>query len=162
MNRLKTETKTSIHIDSDTGTVTIKGTKDGVAQAKSEIDKVTSTTNSNNKKPRERPTHFLSLPIRSALFNQKVEDLNTYCQQSTHNIDPETLISTQNLHITLGVMGLLNRLDIDNAVKVLREECPDIVRKVMGDNNSLTIQLDRLKVMQPNPSNFTNVHTIRG
>lgn len=145
LNRLTTETNTKIHIHRETGTLTIRGAKENIALAKAAIDKVTGAS----KPKRERPTHFLSLPVHSDLFHQRVKELSGFCLQT--KIDPETLLSTQNLHITLGVMRLLNEDEVDKAVKILQEECSALISKIVKDD-TVTVKLDTLKIMQSNPS----------
>lgn len=144
LKRLRNETNTSIKIDHKTCIVTIIEKEDRIAQVQSEINDMDNKVKSKEK--RARPTHFLSIPVQSPLLDEKVNELKKFTA-----IDPKALITTQNLHITLGVMQFSNQIEIDRALKVLREECPPIIEGIMGDDE-LIVKLNEFKVMKSNPS----------
>ncbi|CAO3615053.1 unnamed protein product [Cunninghamella blakesleeana] len=100
---------------------------------------------------RQRPTHFLSIPIVSPTIKQAYTTLlNTPLFSS---LDPQTLISQENLHITLGVLCLKSSKEMDHAIQLLNHQCLSLIQSYQSSSNPLSIDLHQLKTMQPHPKN---------
>ncbi|KAG1447534.1 hypothetical protein G6F56_009231 [Rhizopus delemar] len=112
----------------------IRGEPDNVERAKMAIKYAI--------RPR-RPTHFLSLPIPSVSHSLEV----LYSKMDT--VDPSALVSPANFHITLGVLSLLDQVQVEQAVKYLKEHGPIIVDSVL--EKPLNIKLQNLAIMQSDP-----------
>lgn len=66
-------------------------------------------------------------------------------------MDPSILVSTLNLHITLGVYKLLNQEEIERAVRFLKEDCAQLVKDTLKDGKALNVHLRGLNIMQSDP-----------
>lgn len=114
----------------------IYGERENIEQAKIAIEKAL--------RQKQRPTHFLSLPIPSVhhqleAFYSKID-----------SVDPAAFILPANFHITLGVMSLVDQTEVERAVRYLKEEGSKVVNdKLKG--RPLDVKLERLGVMQSNP-----------
>ncbi|KAG0179229.1 activating signal cointegrator 1 complex subunit [Apophysomyces sp. BC1021] len=70
---------------------------------------------------------------------------------SCEGVDPSILVSPLNLHITIGVLKLLEPCDVEDAVDFLKAECPKVVNSVLK-NMPLSIDVQHLSVMQSDPA----------
>ncbi|KAI7871145.1 AKAP7 2'5' RNA ligase-like domain-containing protein [Spinellus fusiger] len=148
IKRLKIETGARIDITKGKDTIMIKGTQDNVDKAIQAIDAMVEEAYHQAK-----PTHFLSLSVASPLTARKLEEFHSSIVSTAQNrgIDPSLLVSSANLHITLGVFKLMSQSDIEQAVKYLKDEIPAVVARVLqGDH--LSVHLQGLRTMQPDPS----------
>lgn len=114
----------------------IYGERENIEQAKIAIEKAL--------RQKQRPTHFLSLPIPSVhhqleAFYSKID-----------SVDPSAFILPANFHITLGVMSLVDQTEVERAVRYLKEEGSKVVNDKLN-GRPLDVKLERLGVMQSNP-----------
>ncbi|KAG1050404.1 hypothetical protein G6F43_007316 [Rhizopus delemar] len=136
LKKLTEETGTRIHVERGTDQVMIYGERENIEQAKIAIEKAL--------RQKQKPTHFLSLPIPSVhhqleAFYSKID-----------SVDPAAFILPANFHITLGVMSLVDQTEVERAVRYLKEEGSKVVNdKLKG--RPLDVKLERLGVMQSNP-----------
>ncbi|KAG0188959.1 activating signal cointegrator 1 complex subunit [Apophysomyces sp. BC1034] len=153
LKQLKIETGARIDVSNGKDTVMIKGTQDKVDKAKETIDRLIKQAYDNS-----RPTHFLSLPIVSNFTTRKLEEFQSSILSSTFKcdgLDASIMVSSANLHITLGIFKLLSQSEIEKAIRFLKEECPKVVDDIL-QKKRLTIRLRHLATMQSNPAK-TNV-----
>ncbi|KAI8145530.1 kinase A anchor protein [Fennellomyces sp. T-0311] len=136
----------------------IKGTQDKVEKAIATIDQLVQEAYE-----KARPTHFLSLPIASTFATRKLEEFQSSILSSTFKSDglePSIMVSPANIHITLGVLKLLHKSDVDRAVRFLKEECPKVIRENMV-GRGLSVHLRNIAIMQSNPEKKkANAHVL--
>ncbi|KAG0189633.1 activating signal cointegrator 1 complex subunit [Apophysomyces sp. BC1034] len=78
---------------------------------------------------------------------------------SCEGVDPSILVSPLNLHITIGVLKLLEPCDVEDAVDFLKAECPKVVNSVLK-NMPLSIDVQHLSVMQSDPGKKIHITMI--
>ncbi|KAF8495772.1 AKAP7 2'5' RNA ligase-like domain-containing protein [Russula emetica] len=129
---------------------------------------------SNNKRSRQRPTHFLALPIghhpelRNAISSLTSSWLAH--EPPIEGLDPSIIVHPRRLHLTLGVMTLTSlpspnpnpnptansnseqeqQRDLASATALLDSLAPRL--RALLAQNPLRVPLDRLAIMQPDPA----------
>ncbi|KAI9280696.1 AKAP7 2'5' RNA ligase-like domain-containing protein [Sporodiniella umbellata] len=136
LKMLTKNTNTRIEIKRGIDQVMIQGEPEDIERAKLAIQRVL--------QPPKRPTHFLSLPI--SLTDFSLESLYS----KMNEVEQSAFVLPANFHITLGVMSLPTRLEIEQAVHFLNEQCLCIVNSVLQEPLSVTLQ--NLAVMQSDPA----------
>ncbi|ORE10599.1 hypothetical protein BCV72DRAFT_221361 [Rhizopus microsporus var. microsporus] len=142
LKQLTEETGTQIRVQRGKDQVMVSGPdKESIEKAKLAIDRTLQQA-----QQRMRPTHFLSIPITNV--KQQIE---AFYKKIDTMVNPDALVLPANFHITLGVMSLLDREEIDRAVKYFKEECSIVAHQVL-ENGPLSVRLQKLAIMQPNPA----------
>ena len=103
-------------------------------------------------------THFISIPINDDRVGRKVQDLQTRILSEFSNggsIRKEWMIPVAKLHLTLGVLRLLNQEQIEKAIKLLKSLKSEIY-DMLGAHPLLS-ELQELKTMQDNPEKALHV-----
>ncbi|CAO3591398.1 unnamed protein product [Absidia cylindrospora] len=129
--------------------VMIKGTQDKVDHAVKVID-----TFLQQAFERAKPTHFLSFPTTSTFATRKLDNFHKSILSSTFHapgLEPDMLIPSGKLHITLGIFKLLSQTDVEETVAFLKNDIPSVISDIMEQEQVLSIRLKRLAVMQENP-----------
>ncbi|ORE19683.1 hypothetical protein BCV71DRAFT_242693 [Rhizopus microsporus] len=106
----------------------------------------------------KRSLHGLLIGKKGSRLKQLTEETGTHIRVQRGKdqviidtmVNPDALVLPANFHITLGVMSLLDREEIDRAVKYFKEECSTVAHQVL-ENNPLSVRLQKLAIMQPNP-----------
>ncbi|KAG0170754.1 activating signal cointegrator 1 complex subunit [Apophysomyces sp. BC1015] len=145
INELRKMTGAQIVLLGHKDTVVIKGSLKAIDEAKHALDDLVKKAYNGF-----RPTHFLSLPICSPSIDDKVQTFQRSIL-SCEGVDPSILVSPLNLHITIGVLKLLEPCDVEDAVDFLKAECPKVVNSVLK-NMPLSIDVQHLSVMQSDPA----------
>ncbi|CEG81115.1 hypothetical protein RMATCC62417_15352 [Rhizopus microsporus] len=142
LKQLTEETGTHIRVQRGKDQVMVSGPdKESIEKAKLAIDRTLQQA-----QQRTRPTHFLSIPITNV--KQQIE---AFYRKIDTMVNPDALVLPANFHITLGVMSLLDQEEIDRAVKYFKEECSIVAHQVL-ENSLLSVRLQKLAIMQPNPA----------
>ncbi|RIA99241.1 AKAP7 2'5' RNA ligase-like domain-containing protein [Glomus cerebriforme] len=145
VKQIRAETKTKITTRSDENLVIISGTKDGVEMAKKRIEDIINS--SIFKLP---PTHFISLPLTATRLQSKVETFKSdVLKLNLQDVNKSIFINSLSLHITMGVLNLYRKEDIEGAVKLLKSLSTEI-NELIG-TRSLVSTLTGLAVMEDDP-----------
>lgn len=95
---------------------------------------------------RERPTHFLSIPIGSSEITSSLAKFQDLCGDK---IRPHKVQFPSKLHLTLGVLKLFSEQEIKQACEALKEFAPRIPYILCG--KPLRGSLKKLEIMNDDP-----------
>jgi activating signal cointegrator complex subunit 1 len=127
--RLEYETKTQIKVprQHEHGDIVITGgSQAGVRSAKTRIDVLMTTA-----RRRMTFTHFLSIPIGNDKIRANFDDFKTQVLQTCkgdRGVDETIFQNSYKLHLTLGVMVLLDDNEVEQARTVLAQCCNELNR----------------------------------
>ncbi|GAB6028446.1 activating signal cointegrator 1 complex subunit [Chamberlinius hualienensis] len=156
--RLESDTRTKITFpgrDAEGLTKIVGQTKSKVLSARFRIEILA-------KKAREkqRPTHFISIPLTSAEIKENFEKFKSEiletCDQASR-ISPILFQEPEKMHLTTGVLVLLNENERQRAVQVLNR-CGDIIKRNL-QGNRLLIEICGIACMNDDP---TEVNVLYG
>ncbi|CAG8490621.1 21386_t:CDS:2 [Dentiscutata erythropus] len=145
LNQIQRDSKTTITIQRGDDNVVIKGTKENVEKAKKRIENVVKWG-----VDRLQPTHFISLPLTDPLFQQKIADFQSdVISLAIPNIDKSIFIRPPSLHLTLGVLNLHMKEDIESAVRLLKSLSAEIYDLV--GTQSVVAKMLGIAIMENDP-----------
>lgn len=150
--RLETETRTQIRIPKpgQDGPIVIVGhDRKGVISAKTRIDLIV-----DGARQREPFSHFLSIPINSQQIQESFSEFKTDVLRECdgdRGIDNTIFQKLEKLHLTIGIMALMDDKEIQNVVKMLNDCKNDFIEPILK-GKPLTIQLRGLEYMNDDPS----------
>ena len=64
-----------------------------------------------------KPTHFISIPLKSKEFIQKVDEFIEFAS-STTNVDPMAFMGSSRMHLTLFVLSLDSQEKLETASEI--------------------------------------------
>jgi len=150
--RIESETRTQIKIPRqfEDGDVVISGSdKAGVRSARTRIDVLQTTAR------RRMPfTHFLSIPIGDECIRDKFEEFKTQVLQECRGdrgIDATIFQNCFKLHITLGILVLLDEDELQQAIDVL-EKCRQELFQSVLKNEPMMVHIHGLEYMNDDPN----------
>ncbi|KAF0524791.1 AKAP7 25 RNA ligase-like domain-containing protein [Gigaspora margarita] len=145
LNQIQRDSKTTITIKRGDDNVVIKGTKENTEKAKKRIENVVKWGID-----KLQPTHFISLPLTDLLLQQKVADFQSgIASLAIPNIDKTIFIRPNSLHLTMGVLNLHMKEDIEGAVQLLKSLSAEIYDLV--GTRSVVAKLLGIAIMENNP-----------
>ena len=95
---------------------------------------------------RERPTHFISIPVASDEITASLHKFQDLCGDIIH---PHKVQFPSKLHLTVGVLKLFSKSEVDQASDVLKEFTPRIPYILCG--KPLRGALKNLEIMNDEP-----------
>lgn len=151
--RIERDTKTDIKIPrhGQDGDVTILGgTEASVKAARRRINIIVMSS-----RMKQRSTHFISIPMNNSEIMQRFEEFKVSvlreCGQS-RGLEESIFIRAQKLHLTLGVMCLMDNTERLFASNLLTEAKDKIIRPLLEGHTPLKIRLKGLSYMNDDPS----------
>lgn len=151
--RLETETRTQIRIPKagQEGPIVINGhDKKGVISAKTRIDVIVDSA-----RQREPFTHFLSIPLNGSKMQDSFAEFKTDVLRECdgdRGIDSTIFQKPEKLHLTIGIMALMDERETQNAEQLLKECKEDFIEPILK-SAPLNIHLRGLEYMNDDPSN---------
>ncbi|XP_015114161.1 activating signal cointegrator 1 complex subunit 1 [Diachasma alloeum] len=153
--KLERETKTTIRVPlkNSTDLVTITGyTKGDVISCRQRIDLLIEF--SRRKIP---PTHFVSIPLKNDEIVQNYESFKdrilTDSEFKHSGVVEDMFISPSKLHLTVGMLLLLDEKEMKEAADVLNECVETIVKPIMKDlKEPLMVKIQGLDYMNDDPT----------
>ncbi|CAG4998640.1 unnamed protein product [Parnassius apollo] len=105
---------------------------------------------------KQKPTHFLSIPLNHSSIIERFENFkqNVLQECSTKGIDESLFIRSCKLHLTIGVMCLMDNEERLHASKLLSEAKENILMPVLKDYLPLKIRLKGLSYMNDDPKSI--------
>eukprot|EP00094_Tigriopus_californicus_P002894 TCALIF_02791-PA protein Name:"Similar to Ascc1 Activating signal cointegrator 1 complex subunit 1 (Mus musculus)" AED:0.18 eAED:0.18 QI:0/0.33/0.14/0.57/1/1/7/0/1037 len=150
--RLEMETNTKITIprQGQEGNVTVIGPeKRGVTRAWNRILIIAESSRS-----KQDFTHFISLPLThpelKASFVELKRDILRECSDA-RGIDESLFQAPEMLHLTIGVMALMDAQERQNAIDLL-EDCKETIYAPIYGNNPIDLEIKGLEIMNDDPS----------
>ncbi|XP_071160134.1 activating signal cointegrator 1 complex subunit 1-like [Mytilus edulis] len=149
--RLETETRTQIRIpkNGQDGPIVIQGhDRKGVISAKTRIDLIV-----DGARQREPFTHFLSIPINNAKMQESFAEFRTDVLRECdgdRGIDGSIFQKLQKLHLTIGILALMDDKEIHNAEELLNECKENLIEPILK-SEPLLIHLRGLEYMNDDP-----------
>ncbi|XP_053976357.1 activating signal cointegrator 1 complex subunit 1 [Hylaeus volcanicus] len=151
--RLQNETKTTIQIPGpgQDGDIKIIGyDHKGIITARHRINLIIEST-----RGRLNFTHFLSIPLNEdqiiMKFNTFKHDVMTF-ENTPRGVDEMLFQQPKKLHLTLGVLTLLDDIERDQAIKAL-DYCKDhIIKAKIKKHGQIHIRLQGTDIMNDDPS----------
>jgi len=102
-----------------------------------------------NARKRQKPTHFLCIPVVSDEITQNMAMLLDLCEDAA-DITPDMIQKTVKLHFTIGVLRLFSSNEVDDARTALAKFAPQIPYILHGQ--PLKGELKGLDIMNDDPS----------
>jgi activating signal cointegrator complex subunit 1 len=96
------------------------------------------------------PTHFISFPLKDPIVKQKVQALHTeILALNLPNVDNSIFLRPEKFHLTIGVLKLYTKSDVEGAVKLLKDLSSEIY-DLVGTRTTVA-KLTGLEIMEDNP-----------
>ncbi|XP_053614671.1 activating signal cointegrator 1 complex subunit 1 isoform X2 [Plodia interpunctella] len=162
-SRIERDTRTDIKIprQGQTGDITIFGSS--VANVKAARKRINTIVMSMRMK--QRSTHFISIPVNGQLvmknFEKFKEEVLKRCSMC-RGVEDSLFIKGSKLHVTVGVMCLMDNEERLHASKLFTEAKEKIVMPLVRDYLPLKIRLKGLSYMNDDPKEicvlYCNVH----
>ncbi|XP_013188828.2 activating signal cointegrator 1 complex subunit 1 isoform X1 [Amyelois transitella] len=151
-SRIEKETKTDIKIprQSQNGDITIFGSS--IANVKAARRRINMIVMSSRMK--QRATHFISIPVNGPAVMKNFEQFKEAVLKSCsmcRGIEESLFIKAHKLHITVGVMCLMDNEERVHASKLFTEAKDKIVMPIIRDYLPLKIRLKGLSYMNDDP-----------
>ncbi|CAG9784324.1 unnamed protein product [Diatraea saccharalis] len=151
-SRIERDTRTDIKIPKigQTGDITIFGSNvSNIKAARRRINIIVTSS-----RMKQRSTHFISLPMNNSDITRNFELFKETVLRdcSSKGLDESLFIRPQKLHLTLGVMCLMDNEERLLASKLLTEAKEKVVKPLLGNCPSLRIRLRGLSYMNDDPS----------
>lgn len=150
--RLETETRSQIRIpkNGQGGPIVIVGhDRKGVLSAKTRIDVI-----ADGARQREPFSHFLSIPVNDSEiqknFAEFKSDVLRECD-GDRGIDSTIFQKIEKLHLTIGIMALMDDKEIRNAETMMNECKEDLIEPILK-GEPLCIRFRGLEYMNDDPS----------
>uniref|UniRef100_A0A0K2UPE1 Activating signal cointegrator 1 complex subunit 1like [Megachile rotundata] n=2 Tax=Lepeophtheirus salmonis TaxID=72036 RepID=A0A0K2UPE1_LEPSM len=102
-------------------------------------------------------THFLSIPLNTQCIKETFIKFCNDVSLSESNLQSNIFQKPELLHLTIGVMALLSEKELKLAIQTLNECVKEIVKPIL-DNESLTISIGGLQIMNDDPSSTCVVY----
>ncbi|KAK0086430.1 hypothetical protein PV325_003207 [Microctonus aethiopoides] len=157
--KIETETNTSItvpKINSNHEEIEIVGrSRASVISCRRRIDLLIES--SRNK---IRFTHFISIPLNTEIIMHNFENFKSgilnYSQHELEGISDDIFVSSKKLHLTIGMLRLLNEKERHEAAEALSSCVKNIIQPIlMKIQNPITIKIQGLNYMNDDPSNIS-------
>ena len=103
---------------------------------------------------RERPSHFLSIPVKSEAISKNLAKFQEICEDKIH---PHKIQYPNKLHLTLGVLKLFSKNEVEKATQVLKEFAPKIPYILCG--RPLRGTLKNLEIMNDEPQSVSVLYS---
>ncbi|XP_031565011.1 activating signal cointegrator 1 complex subunit 1-like isoform X2 [Actinia tenebrosa] len=159
----KAETKKKIEMETDTrlfipsqgqaGDIVITGpSRSGVLSARRQVEVIAESS-----RQKCSFTHFLSFPLYFDELATKAEEFKESVLQKfsqTQGIHPSIFQKPCKLHLTIGMLVLLNQEEVDNAAQFLSSCYKDLIRECLHDK-PISIKLEGLEIMNDDPSSVS-------
>ncbi|CAK1603017.1 unnamed protein product [Parnassius mnemosyne] len=153
-SRIEKDTKTNIKIPKhgEVGDIAIFGPS--VLNVKAACRRINIIVMSARMK--QRPTHFLSIPLNDPSIIESFENFkqNVLQECSTKGIDESLFIRSCKLHLTIGVMCLMDNEERLHASKLLGEVKENILMPLLKDYLPLRLRLKGLSYMNDDPKSI--------
>ncbi|KAJ8726442.1 hypothetical protein PYW07_001140 [Mythimna separata] len=150
--RIERDTKTDIKIPKhgQEGDIVIFGpTAANVKAARRRINIIVMSS-----RMKQKSTHFISLPMNNPNIQKRFEEFQTSVLRDcpSRNLDQSLFIKPHKLHLTLGVMCLMDNEERLFASKLLTEAKEKVVMPILRGHLPLKIRLKGLSYMNDDPS----------
>ncbi|XP_075729367.1 activating signal cointegrator 1 complex subunit 1 isoform X1 [Rhipicephalus microplus] len=101
---------------------------------------------------REHFTHFVCFPLNNPKLANTLEEFKEIVEKSctARGLDKSLFVSKQKLHLTIGMLVLLDAKECSMAQGVL-EDCKDLVKKILEDE-PLMVRVHGLEIMNDDES----------
>ncbi|CAH2066972.1 unnamed protein product, partial [Iphiclides podalirius] len=153
-NRIERDTRTIIKIPrmGEAGNVTILGPS--ISNVKAACRRINIIVISSRKK--QRCTHFLSIPLNDPHIMKSFESFKQQVLQECNNrgVEEAIFIEQQKLHITIGVMCLMDQEERQQVSKLLCNAKDSILMPLLKDHLPLRIKIKGLSYMNDDPKNI--------
>ncbi|KPJ06475.1 Activating signal cointegrator 1 complex subunit 1 [Papilio machaon] len=156
-SRIERDTRTNIKIpkQGEAGDITILGPSvTNVKAARRRINIIIMSS-----RMKQTPTHFISIPLNDPIIMENFEKFKQIVLQEVKGVDESLFIKSQKLHITIGVMCLMDNEERLQASKLLSEAKDKIIMPLIQENLPLRIRLKGLSYMNDDPK---NIHVLYG
>ncbi|XP_041968306.1 activating signal cointegrator 1 complex subunit 1 [Aricia agestis] len=148
--RLQHETKTDIKIPrmGDNKDVTIYGpSASNVKAARRKINMIVMSS-----RLRQRPTHFISIPLNKTNIISNFETFKKDVLQDFKDMEDTLFIRSSKLHVTIGVMCLMDNEERTSASKLFTETKDKIIMPYIRDYLPLRVRVQGITNMNDDPS----------
>ncbi|KAJ2024740.1 activating signal cointegrator 1 complex subunit [Coemansia sp. S610] len=150
ISRIQAETKAQIRV-SHGDTIELEGSVGEVAAAKKRIQKVI------DEGTQTIPyTHFISLPIGDSDVQRRVGVFQSEIKEFLRGANSSTMCDPAKLHVTVGMLRLLDPGQVASAVELLKSLQPQ-VHDVLG-GRPLVIKLGHVAAMEDNPAKARTIY----
>ncbi|KAJ2252729.1 activating signal cointegrator 1 complex subunit [Coemansia sp. RSA 455] len=150
-NRIQEETKAQIKIPHG-DTIELEGSMSEVAAATKRIQKIVDDNTQNIPY-----THFISLPISDSDVHRRVSGFQNEIKEFLRGADSSSMCDPVKLHVTVGMLRLLNSEQVAGAVELLKSLQPQ-VHELLG-GRPLVIKLGQVAAMEANPARARTIYT---
>jgi activating signal cointegrator complex subunit 1 len=151
--RLENETGTQINVPrphENKDFVTVRYRKESsLSSIEVRVESIVSSA-----RKRERPTHFISIPVAS---NEITENLSKFQDLCGDNIHPHKVQFPSKLHLTIGVLKLFSQQEVQRACDVMQEFSPRIPYILCG--KPLRGALKNLEIMNDEPQSVNVLYS---
>ncbi|XP_032674206.1 activating signal cointegrator 1 complex subunit 1 isoform X2 [Odontomachus brunneus] len=154
LKKLEVETKTTINVpkkEKDGNIVITARDRKAVASARHRIDLLVETS-----RKKIRYTHFLSIPLNTKKiidkYNSFKNDILEKYDKATYNIDESLFQTSSKLHLTIGMLKLLDDNEKEQAVNALRNCKENIINPILEKVGPLNIHLQGVACMNDDPA----------
>ncbi|XP_013168252.1 PREDICTED: activating signal cointegrator 1 complex subunit 1 isoform X2 [Papilio xuthus] len=151
-SRIERDTGTNIKIprQGEAGDITIFGPS--VTNVKAACRRINIIVMSSRMK--QKPTHFISIPLNTPTIMKNFEKFKETVLQEVKDLDESLFIGAHKLHITVGVMCLMDNEERLQATKLLSEAKDQIIMPLLQEKLPLQIRLKGLSYMNDDPKNI--------
>ncbi|KAJ2489062.1 activating signal cointegrator 1 complex subunit [Coemansia sp. RSA 2050] len=150
ISRIQEETKARIRM-SQGDSIELEGSMDEVVAAKKRIQEVI------DESTQSIPyTHFISLPISDSDVRRRVGEFQSEIKEYLRGAASSTVCDPAKLHVTVGMLRLLDPGQVASAVELLKSLQPKVHAALGG--RPLVIKLGQAAAMEDNPSKARTIY----